>query len=232
MAGCASSPPSGAPAAERSITILTMNDVYRIEGLDDGKVGGLARLRTLRGRARGEQRPDACCCSTAGDVIFPSLLSREYQGKQMIDVMNLLDGDATPGRIDERMLVVFGNHEFDSESCATPSHLQARVAESDFLWLSSNVAPGRCPDGRPRLTGVNVLHARILDVGGIRVGLFGLTIPIPHKDVAFLDPLATATALTADLRRRGAEVVIAVTHLPKEEDERIYAALRASAAST
>ena len=48
MAGCASSPPSGAPAAERSITILTMNDVYRIEGLDDGKVGGLARLRTLR----------------------------------------------------------------------------------------------------------------------------------------------------------------------------------------
>jgi hypothetical protein len=48
MAGCASSPPSGAPAAERSITILTMNDVYRIEGLDDGKVGDLARLRTLR----------------------------------------------------------------------------------------------------------------------------------------------------------------------------------------
>ena len=142
----------------------------------------------------------------------------------MIDVMNLLDGDATPGRIDERMLVVFGNHEFDSESCGAPPYLQARVAESDFLWLSSNVAPGRCPDGRPRLTGVNVLDARIVDVGGIRVGLFGLTIPIPHKDVAFLDPLATATALTADLRRRGAEVVIAVTHLPKEEDERIYAA--------
>ena len=89
-----------------------------------------------------------------GDVIFPSLLSREYQGKQMIDVMNLLDGDATPGRLDERMLVVFGNHEFDSESCAAPPHLQARVAESDFLWLSSNVAPGRCPDGRSRLTGV------------------------------------------------------------------------------
>ena len=161
-----------------------------------------------------------------GDVIFPSLLSREYQGQQMIDVMNLLDGDATPGRIDERMLVVFGNHEFDSESCGTPSYLQARVAESDFLWLASNVAPGRCPDGRPRLTGVNVLDARIIDVGGIRVGLFGLTIPIPHKDVGFLDPLATATALTADLRRRGAEVVIAVTHLPKEEDERIYANLR------
>ena len=202
-----------------------MNDVYRIEGLDDGKVGGLARLRTLRAELEAAA-PGRVLLLHGGDVIFPSLLSREYQGKQMIDVMNLLDGDATPGRIDERMLVVFGNHEFDSESCAAPPHLQARVAESDFLWLSSNVAPGRCPDGRPRLTGVNVLHARILDVGGIRVGLFGLTIPIPRKDVAFLDPLATATALTADLRRRGAEVVIAVTHLPKEEDERIYAALR------
>ena len=225
VAGCASSPPAGAPAAERSITILTMNDVYRIEGLDDGKVGGLARLRTLRAELEASA-PGRVLLLHGGDVIFPSLLSREYQGKQMIDVMNLLDGDATPGRIDERMLVVFGNHEFDSESCATPPHLQARVAESDFLWLSSNVAPSRCPDGRPRVTGVNVLHARILDVGGIRVGLFGLTIPIPLKDVAFLDPLATATALTADLRRRGAEVVIAVTHLPKEEDERIYAALR------
>jgi len=225
MAGCASSPPSGAPAVERSITILTVNDVYRIEGLDDGKAGGLARLRTLRAELEAKA-PGRVLLLHGGDVIFPSLLSREYQGKQMIDVMNLLDGDATPGRIDERLLVAFGNHEFDSESCATPSPLQARVAESDFLWLSSNVVPSRCPDGHPRLTGANVLQARIIDVGGIRVGLFGLTIPIPHKDVAFLDPLATATALTADLRRRGAEVVVAVTHLPKEGNERIYADLR------
>ena len=160
LAGCASSPPSGAPASERSITILTMNDVYRIEGLDDGKVGGLARLRTLRAELEASA-PGRVLLLHGGDVIFPSLLSREYQGKQMIDVMNLLDGDATPGRIDERMLVVFGNHEFDAESCAAPPHLQARVAESDFLWLSSNVAPSRCPDGHPRVTGVNVLHARV-----------------------------------------------------------------------
>ena len=36
-------------------------------------------------------------------------------------------------------------------------------------WLSSNVAPGRCPDGRPRLIGVNVLegedHRRGRDPG-------------------------------------------------------------------
>jgi len=225
-AGCASSPPPRAPAAaERSLTILTVNDVYRIEGLDEGKVGGLARLRTLRAELEAAA-PGGVLMLHGGDVIFPSLLSREYQGRQMIDVLNLLDGDPTPGRIDERLFVVFGNHEFDAEACTAPPYLQARVAESDFLWLASNVAPGRCPDGRPRLTGVNVLDARIVEVGGIRVGLFGLTIPIPSRDVAFLDPLATATALTADLRRRGAEVVIAVTHLPKEEDERIYAALR------
>src|SRR5262245_49680056 len=224
LAGCASSPSPRAPAGERTLTILTMNDVYRIEGLDGGKAGGLARLRTLRAELEAAA-PGGVLVLHGGDVIFPSLLSREYHGQQMIDVLNLLDGAPTPGRIDERLFVVFGNHEFDAESCGAPPHLPSGIAESDFFWLASNVVPARCPDGRPRLSGVNVLEARMVEVGGIRVGLFGLTIPTPGKDVAFLDPLATATALTADLRRRGAEVVIALTHLPKEEDERIYAAL-------
>lgn len=34
--------------ADRSAAILAINDVYRIEGADHGRTGGLARVRTLR----------------------------------------------------------------------------------------------------------------------------------------------------------------------------------------
>lgn len=225
LAGCATTPAPPPPAVERSITILTMNDVYRIEGLEGGSIGGLARLRTLRAQLEAQQ-PGRVLLLHGGDVIFPSLLSRQYHGEQMVDVMNLLDGDPTPGRLDERMFVVFGNHEFDQEACGAPKHLQARVTQSDFRWLGGNVVPPHCRDGAPRLVASNVVTGTLIDVGGIRVGLFGLTIHSSSRDVGFLDPLATATALTADLRRRGAEVVIAVTHLTKEEDQRVFAALR------
>ena len=211
---------------ERSAVLLTINDVYRIEGLRRGAVGGLARVRTLRKELEGTA-PGRVLLLHAGDVIFPSLLSRLYEGKQMIDVLNLLDGDATPGRMDERMFVVFGNHEFENEDCRKPSPLADRVGASDFFWLHSNIALTPCKDGRPRLTAANVLHGRIVDVGGVRIGLFGLTIKSKHPSFTFLDALETAEAMTLDLRRRGAEVVVAVTHLPWEDDLQIYRALRA-----
>jgi 2',3'-cyclic-nucleotide 2'-phosphodiesterase (5'-nucleotidase family) len=214
------------PGRERTATLLTINDVYRIEGLQAGTVGGLARVRTLRKELEGHA-PGKVLLLHAGDLIFPSFLSRTYDGQQMIDVLNLLDGDATPGRLDERMFVVLGNHEFDRESCDKPSPLSDRVAESDFFWLHTSVALTPCKDGRPRLSSTNLLHGRIVEAGGIRIGLFGLTLESKHPSFAFLDPLETAEHMTADLRRRGAEVVVALSHLSWEDDLRIHRALHA-----
>jgi len=221
-----SGPRPADPHRERSAMLLTINDVYRIEGLQGGTVGSLARVRTLRKELEGSA-PGGVLLLHAGDVIFPSFLSRSYEGQQMIDVLNLLDGDPTPGRLDERMFVVFGNHEFEKESCDKASPLADRVAESDFFWLHSNIALTPCKDGRPRLSAANLLHGRVVDANGIRIGLFGLTIESKHPSFTFLDPLETAEAMTADLRRRGAEVVVALSHLPREDDLRIYRALRA-----
>lgn len=223
VAACTTGPV--ARSGERSITLLTVNDVYRIEGLDGGQVGGLARLRTLRAELEAAA-PERVLLLHAGDVIFPSLLSRVYKGRHMIDVLNLMDGDPTLGRLDARMFAVFGNHEFDDKACGPASPLQLRVAESDFVWLHGNVAFTACADGQASLVAANIAQARILDVGGVRVGLFGLTLDSAHPGIKVVDPLATATALTADLRRRGAEIVIAVTHLAAEDDLEIYHALR------
>src|SRR6185503_2374576 len=113
----ATTPPSTAapaPAAtsapgSRSAVILAINDVYRIEGVERGTVGGIARVRTLRQQLEREH-PDLLVMH-AGDLLFPSFLSRSFNGEQMVDVLNGLDGDETA--FDPRMFVVFGNHEFE-----------------------------------------------------------------------------------------------------------------------
>jgi 2',3'-cyclic-nucleotide 2'-phosphodiesterase (5'-nucleotidase family) len=205
--------------------ILPVNDIYRVEGLEGGAVGGLARLRTLR-KELERSHPGRVLLLHGGDVIFPSFLSRMYHGRQMIDVLNLMDGDPRAGRLDERMFVVLGNHEFERDGCEKDPVLQARLAEADFYWLHSNVTVDPCPDRRPRLVGANLVHGRIVEAGGLRVGLFGLTIDTPSDTFRFSDARETARALIRDLRRRSADVIVAVTHLPWRDDVELFDELR------
>src|SRR6185436_10796536 len=57
-------------------TILQINDVYRIEGLDNRTVGGLARVRTIRRTLEAQGSP--VLLLHAGDFLYPSVLSREF----------------------------------------------------------------------------------------------------------------------------------------------------------
>lgn len=150
----------------------------------------------------------------------------------MIDVMNLLDGDPRRGSFDERLLVTFGNHEFDKADCGEPEILRNRVAESDFYWLISNIDFADCGARPPLLSAAKVLKRRLVEVGGIRLGLFALTIdpreikpggdtPYPR----FQPRLETARQLSQELRATGAQVVVALTHLPIEEDLALLAQL-------
>ena len=69
-----------------------------------------------------------------------------------------------------------------------------------------------------------------LTLGGVRVGIYGLTTPEtaatsnPGPDVNFRDPVVVARALTADLRGRGAQLVVAVTHQEMLADRALAAA--------
>jgi 5'-nucleotidase / UDP-sugar diphosphatase len=208
-----------------SVVILAVNDIYRIEGLEGGSVGGLARLRTLRKQLE-QAYPGRVLLLHGGDVIFPSFLSRTYGGRQMIDVLNLMDGDSRAGRLDERMFVTLGNHEFEKEGCRSDPVLQQRLAEADFYWLHTNVSYVPCPDRRPRLAGVNLVQGRIVPVGGLRVGLFGLTIETTSDAFRFTGARETARAVVQDLRRRGADVIVAVTHLNWHDDVELFKELR------
>lgn len=220
LAGCASNRPA-APAAERTAVLLAINDVYRIEGVDNGSAGGLARVRALRAELEREH-PDLLLLH-AGDFLFPSFASRLLEGEQMVAVLNALDGD--PAAFDERMFAAFGNHEFDKGKTKNAAMLDKRIEESQFRWLDGNItfAPG--------IESPNLERGRIVESGGIRLGIFGITIPTLGIEYVqdFAGPEAAARELTADLRARGAEVVIGLTHLNAADDRQLLENLPAPA---
>jgi 2',3'-cyclic-nucleotide 2'-phosphodiesterase (5'-nucleotidase family) len=233
LAGCSlvellAPPPEPAPApAARGVTILAINDVYRIEGLGSvtagaGERGGLARVRALRRELEASGRP--VLLLHAGDLLFPSLLSRRYGGAQMIDVLNLLDGDGEA--FDETMFVTFGNHEFDRGGADGAALLDRRVEESEFRWLSSNVWFD--DDGRqPLVAAPNLAATATVTLGGLRIGLFGLTTDLVRPDyvIGFHDREETAREAAALLRAGGADAVVALTHLDLEQDLALLEAL-------
>src|ERR1700741_1334912 len=125
-AGCATqtSRPQPQPQPVR-FKILQINDVYKIEGLEGGQIGGMARVRTLRKLLESDGTP--VYGMHGGDALFPSVMSKYLEAKRMVDVMNLLDGDAT--KFDGALLVGFGNHELDKSDDKV---LLARLKESQF----------------------------------------------------------------------------------------------------
>ncbi|MBC7686663.1 MAG: bifunctional metallophosphatase/5'-nucleotidase, partial [Aquabacterium sp.] len=89
-----------------TICILQLNDVYEIGPLNQGKVGGMARVATL---VKQQEARYQTFVVLAGDFVGPSVIGttkingQRVNGKHMVDIMNKTGVD----------LVTFGNHEFD-----------------------------------------------------------------------------------------------------------------------
>ena len=207
---------------DRSTAILAVNDIYRLKGVGAEETGGLHRLATLR--ARLEQEYAELLLLHAGDFLAPSLLSRRYKGEQMIDVMNLLDGDAEA--YDQRLFVTLGNHEFDHTTCGdSPKPLLARLGQSDFTWLTANLDFSECRGLAEFPNQEQVAEGVVVESGGIKVGIFGLALTPDPGDTAkypvVRDTTDEAVRMIRSLKAQGAEFVVGLTHLPYERDLRL-----------
>jgi 5'-nucleotidase len=195
-------------SASKTITILQLNDVYQIAPVDRGKRGGLARIGTLQKKIRAGAPNTLFLLS--GDFISPSVASRLFKGKQMIAALNSAGLD----------IATLGNHEFDFG----PAVLRERMKESRFAYTIANVFDKKT--GKP-FGGASRYIIR--ELGGARVAIFGLlltetaSMSAPGPDVRFEDPLAVARQLSLKLRQEGADIIIALTHLPMRDDKRIAA---------
>ncbi len=196
------------PNTERTvrITLLQLNDVYQISAVDKGTRGGLARVATLRKQVM-EESPNTLFL-LGGDTIAPSVASNIFKGQQMIAVWNMIGLD----------FAVLGNHEFDFG----PEVLRDRIKESRFTWLATNVIDKKT--GKPF---ADTPPYVVREVGGVKLGFFGLLTPETAQfssvgpDVTFLDPCETAKKTVAEMKTKGAQVIIALTHLAMREDKQV-----------
>jgi 5'-nucleotidase / UDP-sugar diphosphatase len=186
------------------ITIVHLNDVYQFVPVASGSRGGLARVLTIRNQIATES-PNVLFLF-AGDTLSPSVESLTYKGAQMIDAWNAIGID----------YAVFGNHEFDFG----PDVLQQRMLESRFKWLGANVI-----DKRNKAPFAGTARYDIREFGGVKIGIMGLVLPDtqitsrPGPDLDFQDPCKTSLKLIPEMRARGAQLIVALTHLSMAEDK-------------
>lgn len=186
------------------ITLLHLNDVYEYNVVDDGRKGSFSRIETLR-QQQVARNPNTLFLF-AGDTLSPSVASSMFRGRQMIDLWNAVQLD----------FAVLGNHEFDFGDDV----LKERIAESKFTWFASNVTEKST--GRPF---ANTPPYQVVDVGGVRVGIFGLLTPATadasnaSDQVVFRDPIEVSQQLVPLMRSEGAQIIVALTHLTMAEDK-------------
>ena len=206
-------------AAADTLTILHTNDIHGHletwtgwEGdLAGQSVGGMARVAARVNEVRAQAGDGRVLLLDAGDTIGDSDVAAATQGRAVIDVMNAMRYDA----------MVIGNHEPDF----TAASLKKRIAQADFPVLAANILQ---PDGS--------LFARpyvIREVAGVQVGILGLAYPNTPLTTAdgnvsglrFEAAIATAREYVPRMRREGADLVVALTHLGIKADQALAEAV-------
>lgn len=218
--------PTHCPAA--SLTILHTNDThshlfpFSYPALDDpcapadlpgrSEIGGIARRATVAKRIRAELAAQgvAVWLIDAGDFTGGSPFSVEYKGEADVEAMNATG----------YTFAALGNHEFNTDL----AQLQRLIALARFPIL--------CANARLQYTKAPLTEEyRIVDVGGVRVGVFGLvtiearSYPAAKEGVNIADPIKTARRLAPWLRALGADIILLISHCGVEVDREIAAAV-------
>ncbi|WP_448569302.1 bifunctional metallophosphatase/5'-nucleotidase [Thermus sp.] len=167
------------------------------------RVGGVAQRVAFFDRLRAERRN--LLFLDAGDVFQGTLYFNQYRGLADRYFMH-------------RMLyrvMALGNHEFD----LGPGPLADFLKGARFKVVSANVDVR----AEPRLKGLFAPYA-VVQVGGERVGVIGLTTPDtkeianPGPTVAFLDPYESAQKAIYELLSKGVNKIVVLSHLGYGED--------------
>ena len=184
------------PQAPTILVLLHTNDMHG-QVLPRNGSGGMGQLATIIRR----ENPDLLL--DGGDMFTGTMVSDEFFGKPVIDVMNKLGYAAA----------ALGNHEFDY---GLPE-LRNRLKEARFPVLSANV------------TGIDeVKPFTVVTVKGVRIGIIGLTVenlaqvthPKNLKPIVVRD-LVEAVRETLPRVQALSDFQIAVAHISVEEQLKV-----------
>src|ERR671928_2071090 len=182
------------------LVLLHTNDVH-------GNIEALARIATLVERIRAES-DDPVVYVDAGDIEETTTwISNVTRGAAMHRLLSAAGcaaaavGNASWLRYGQQVL---------------PSHGRA----ASYPLLLANV---RALDGSP-FEGTQ--ESALLEVDGVRLGLVGVTAPYLHFDIesygaSWVEEAPLVRRLAAELRERGADYVLLLSHLGLDDDRRL-----------
>ncbi|MCC3244302.1 bifunctional metallophosphatase/5'-nucleotidase [Methylocystis sp. WRRC1] len=194
--------PAAAAPRVVNVTLLVFSDIYEIA--EKNGRGGFARVAGALAAERA--RAKNVIVAHAGDTLSPSLMSSLDKGAHIVDLLNRMKLDVfTPG-----------NHEFDFGEAV----FRTRMAEATFPIVASNLRDGF---GKQLL---GFADNRIFDMGGVKIGVFGLTDEESAKRsntgaLRFAPIIDTARIEAERLRDAGADIIVAVTHSDWKDDLRL-----------
>ncbi len=176
--------------------------------------GGAARLAQAIRDRRGALASDGMPVLTldAGDQSQGTLFYTTYRGKAEIEIMNMIGFDA----------MTLGNHEFNNG----PDSLAEMLAGADFPVVAGNVI---VPEGHALAPFVR--DQLILERGGERLGLLGITTPdtvflSSPGPVGFADEIAHLNEAVARLKGDGVHRIILLSHVGFRRDQEIAARVK------
>lgn len=196
-------PPGKSQQPVVEIQFLTVSDWHAqldplfVTGI--GNVGGAAELSAYFQSERAAN-PNTLTL-TAGDAFGASPpLSNFFNEEPAVLAMNAMGFDAD----------ALGNHNFDRGI----AHLQQMINLAQFPYLAANLK-----NVEDNLTGVAPF--KIFDVGGVKVGVVGITnpeaptlvFPGSFGTIEVTDPVPAANKAKAAARQAGAKILVAITHL-------------------
>lgn len=200
-------------------TVVQINDVYEISPLNDGAVGGMARVATVK-QSSLAKNPNTWLM-LAGDFLSPSVMGtvkidgKKIAGAQMVDCMNEAGVD----------YVAFGNHEFDIKE----AELKDRINESKFTWISTNVTNVLTSGEKVPFAKVSgsvstpferykIITAKNKAGQSINIGILSATLPANKQDFVSYEDFKIAAKKTYEEMAPQCEVSIGLTHLSIQED--------------
>ncbi len=199
--------PAGATGGEADdvrLVILHTNDTHsRMDPfpMDGGPfegLGGAARRATLIRRIREEN--SNVLLLDSGDIFQGTPYFNFFDGEIEFKAMSAMDYD----------VATIGNHDFDNGV----DGLVEMIPHATFQFVSANYQvdhPALKPHVEPWI---------IKEIGGVKVGIFGLGIRFEglvlsslHEGVEYRDPYAMSRAAVEHLRGEGCGLVICLSHL-------------------
>ncbi|MFZ5949602.1 MAG: bifunctional metallophosphatase/5'-nucleotidase [Candidatus Rifleibacteriota bacterium] len=215
---------AGLSAQDLNFTIIHTSDEHSslvpvpyseyLSGPRNKALGGFARLATLIERIRNERKDEPVVLLSSGDFLGGtpfSWLSLASQTPEL-DLLQALGYNAT----------TLGNHEFDFGSEALADYLICGLKpDSPLQIISTNL---QIPAGHPlEKANIKPYHLMTLE-NGLIIGIMALIgkdairLSPAAKPLTFSDQHQSAQKAVGELRKAGAEVIIALSHSGYYED--------------